>query len=114
MATCENCGAYFQRADDEDWKALCLPCWKRSKRPRPLADYFTLWQRATAEADRLAVALEAIKREMATPSPMVAEFRKQLPRLIQLCHPDRHGGSEASTKATAWLLSVKRGLEGRL
>ena len=27
--------------------------------------------------------------------------------LIQLAHPDRHGGSQASQKATQWLLSQK-------
>lgn len=112
MATCKQCGNPFNRDIDEAWKTLCFPCWKQSKRPRPLADYFTLWQRATAEADRLAVALEAIKREMATPSPMVAEFREQLPRLIQLCHPDRHGGSEGSTRVTAWLLDMRKRLGG--
>lgn len=29
-------------------------------------------------------------------------------RLLQLCHPDKHNNSEASIKATQWLLS-KRG-----
>ena len=28
-------------------------------------------------------------------------------RLVQLCHPDRHGGSEASNKATQWLNSIR-------
>jgi hypothetical protein len=27
--------------------------------------------------------------------------------LIQLCHPDRHDGSEAAKRATQWLLSLK-------
>lgn len=29
----------------------------------------------------------------------------QLRRLIQLCHPDKHGGSPASVAATQWLLA---------
>lgn len=36
---------------------------------------------------------------------------KMLRRLLQLCHPDRHQGSEASHVATKWLLSVKDGRE---
>jgi hypothetical protein len=28
-------------------------------------------------------------------------------RLIQLCHPDKHAGSEAATLATLWLLKLK-------
>lgn len=30
-----------------------------------------------------------------------------LRRLIQLVHPDKHGGSEAATKATQWLLEQR-------
>lgn len=30
-----------------------------------------------------------------------------LRRLLWLCHPDRHGDSEAATSATAWLLSQR-------
>jgi hypothetical protein len=28
-------------------------------------------------------------------------------RLLQLCHPDKHNGSESSIKATQWLLSKR-------
>lgn len=28
-------------------------------------------------------------------------------RLIQLCHPDKHGGSTAATEVTRWLLEVR-------
>lgn len=31
----------------------------------------------------------------------------QLDRLIRLCHPDKHDNSDAATKATQWLLSIK-------
>ncbi len=30
-----------------------------------------------------------------------------LRRLLQLCHPDRHGGSEAATVATQFLLELR-------
>jgi len=32
---------------------------------------------------------------------------EMLRRLIQLCHPDRHGGSDAARKATTFLLSLR-------
>ena len=32
-----------------------------------------------------------------------------LRRLIQLCHPDKHQGSEAATTATAYLLAPRKG-----
>jgi hypothetical protein len=28
-------------------------------------------------------------------------------QLLQLCHPDKHGGSQASTQATQWLLTQR-------
>lgn len=31
-----------------------------------------------------------------------------LRRLLWLCHPDRHGDSEAANRATAWLLSQRK------
>ena len=34
-------------------------------------------------------------------------------RLLQLCHPDKHSNSEASQKATHWLLDVKARLDNQ-
>ena len=39
-------------------------------------------------------------------------FEAQLPRLLQLCHPDRHGGSKAANLATSWLLKARERLSG--
>lgn len=35
-----------------------------------------------------------------------------LKRLLQLCHPDRHGGSEAATTATKFLLAQRNATRG--
>ena len=35
------------------------------------------------------------------------ELAEQLPRLLLVCHPDKHSNSEASTRATQWLLDVR-------
>jgi hypothetical protein len=34
--------------------------------------------------------------------------QKQIHALIRLCHPDRHKGSELSTKMTQWLLNQRK------
>ena len=52
------------------------------------------------------------KQEQATPTPSGSGSGAGIPadmlrRLIQLCHPDKHGGSAASTKATEYLLSLR-------
>lgn len=33
---------------------------------------------------------------------------EQMKRLLQLCHPDKHDGSQAANEATRWLLSLRQ------
>lgn len=119
IARCTECGATFQRGDDETWKTLCLSCFKRKKRAESGSEIRTVdhseanqWKRlylaASDECERLQAELEAIRA--ASIDPIMGEFREHLPRLLLCCHPDRHGNSAASTKATTWLLQVKRRL----
>jgi hypothetical protein len=44
---------------------------------------------------------------------LMDELMDMLPALVQLCHPDRHSNSEASTRATQWLLGVRSRLVPR-
>lgn len=81
MKTCPVCGNHFHQ--DQPWKKTCLSCWKQRKGI----------ETATAPAP----AAPAIPPDM-------------LARLIRLCHPDRHGGSEAATVATQWLLEQRKEL----
>jgi hypothetical protein len=78
-STCPTCRqAYYQ---DEPWKRVCTSC------------YFER------------------KARTATPAPpaIAAPIEPgMLRRLIQLCHPDKHGGSEAATEATRYLLALRR------
>lgn len=83
-AYCTRCESPFQRQPEEAWKKLCLPCWKagasgtRQPRPAPQVNIRS-----------------AIEPEM-------------LRRLLFLCHPDKHSNSEASIKATQWLLQQRK------
>ena len=67
---------------------MCFPCWKRG------AD-----EKAAREAEMLAE-LESARRCQIPP--------ERLRGLIQLCHPDKHNGSETATEVTAWLLSIRK------
>jgi len=69
---------------DAPWKLVCLACYLAGK-PK----------RRTAEPPPAARAGAPIEPGM-------------LRRLIQLCHPDKHGNSESSLLATCWLLALKR------
>jgi hypothetical protein len=45
----------------------------------------------------------------------LVDFPKMLPTLLQLCHPDKHGGnSVAANKATEWLLRTRGVLSDRI
>ena len=37
------------------------------------------------------------------------DFKEMTRTLLQLCHPDKHNGSDASNRATQWLLQQRKG-----
>jgi hypothetical protein len=79
--TCPCCEArtFFQ---DQPWKRMCLSC------------YLARNPGKRRSAEPVLVAAAGIEPEM-------------LRRLIQLCHPDKHQGSESSNTATAYLLKLR-------
>ena len=93
---CETCGSMLDRNPDETWKKLCLSCWKETARAK--------------------------ERAKAPPPPQfkVVHFpvparipHDMLRRMLQLCHPDKHGGSEMAVVVTQWLLKHKDEKEAR-
>lgn len=70
---------------DQPWKLVCVTCY--------------LAQKGKAAPTAKAPTVAPIEPGM-------------LRRLIQLCHPDRHGNSEAATIATRYLLALKGGQHG--
>jgi len=79
-ATCPSCGKTYLQ--DQPWKRICLACYLKTK------------GKSTPPARQLPAIEPAIPLDMVR-------------RLIQLCHPDRHGGSQAAVIATQWLLKIK-------
>lgn len=90
--TCPECGDRFEK--DASWKRICLACWKESKR---------------AEHDELLELREEVAehRRLLSGRKAGAIESDMLARLIRLCHPDKHGNSEASNTATAFLLAQR-------
>jgi hypothetical protein len=83
--TCPGCKARTF-VQDQPWKLLCVSCYLErnpSKRRTP---------------EPVPVAPAGIEPDM-------------LRRLVQLCHPDRHGNSEAANTATRWLLALRKGAD---
>ena len=98
-AICKTCGSEFER--DEAWKKVCLPCWKKTNKRAS--------SKAPDEVAKLRLRVLVLEQQIRA----YRLFRssriepEMLRRLTMLCHPDRHGNSEASTKATAWLLAQR-------
>ena len=91
-ATCPECGNRFEK--DAPWKKTCMPCWREAKRAEH-EELLLLRQEVFALRRRLqAVTAASIPPDM-------------LSRLIRLCHPDKHGNSEASNTATSFLLAQR-------
>lgn len=95
-AICPNCGRRYQK--DAPWKKTCTPCWKASKR----AEHIELLELREEVAEHRRLLREVItQRKAASIEP------DMLSRLIRLCHPDKHNGSEAANTATQWLLAQR-------
>jgi hypothetical protein len=89
---CPVCGNGFRLK--HGYERMCAPCWFRLKRRRDANEA----PRFDARPDpRL---------------PELKEWRDMVRKLLQLAHPDRHGGSPLATAVTSWLLEQRRRLEG--
>lgn len=96
----------------------CVPCWKVSKNikatppsspPNKPSSYQAELQRLRQEIDSLRNQLSVEQHRARTAySKPTAIPEEMIGRLIRLAHPDRHNNSEASNKATAWLLSQRK------
>jgi len=82
LKPCTHCSILFKPKGD--WQKLCWNCWWEAKQEK-----------------------EAQPETHSTISWDLAFVRK----LIQLCHPDKHNGSNASTNVTQELLRIKQQLE---
>jgi hypothetical protein len=135
IKTCCDCHEQFEVEEKKAWATRCLPCWiaqqdRQGKRKvEGLQAEVDYWRtRANGGPDNSA-AVDALQRKVdrlesdnlrlrlelmtanakaAGGKSLPADWRDYLPRLIQLAHPDRHGGSELSNRVTVWLLSLKK------
>lgn len=122
LAVCLDCGLSFHRGADEAWKTRCIDCFKRAKQRESEArvqreSEAAIWQAKFYEENARNFALQqriaSLTQQLAArpaDSPLDQELRAMLPRLRQLCHPDRHSGSVMANRASQWL----NGLHGRL
>lgn len=121
-ARCCDCGKSFLREIDEDWKTRCIPCFKKSKRAEQQEED-RYWPDRAAAAESLASTLQhqlaaqaqtirqlAALQAARPASSLDRELSEHWRALVQLVHPDKHGGSQGATRLTQWLNDVKRRL----
>lgn len=108
--TCPRCSK-----SKADWAEVC---WRCHVDDREQEAYDQGWRDALREA---ASHIEDRTREeynrgylaglAACPHTASVLDAPRLRQLIQLCHPDRHGGSDAANDATKWLLEARKALK---
>jgi hypothetical protein len=116
---CPACGATYWK--ETAWKRVCLDCYidtKRAEEGQPPRDRTKAKTKAESEYDPddfwKKFNQQHQQRQQYKPPPQQPRYgasagieTEMLRRLIQLCHPDKHNGSVASTTATQWLLKQK-------
>jgi DNA-directed RNA polymerase subunit RPC12/RpoP len=91
---CQQCGTRFFMEPHEQWKKICLNCWKKNKKE--------------AEAETFANSFFKSPKDYRDGLRTIPKDMMQ--RLIFLCHPDKHNNSQASNLATEWLLKQRDSL----
>ena len=105
-AVCAKCRCAFEREPGETWKKLCLDCWRDSKAKQESSEYL-LRDQIAALQKRLYQAESRARLLELRGGQFDAEELKTLRRL---CHPDRHNGSEASTRISQRINQMLNGL----
>ncbi len=96
IRSCRRCSTRF--VPIADWAHYCKPC---GRKRRQILDAFD-------EGVRL---LPSGINDSDDEQPVDAIPPDMLRRLVQLCHPDRHGNSQAAQNATQWLLEQREGCQ---
>jgi hypothetical protein len=86
---CRKCRIGF--SSPNDWSTLCKICWLKDKEQE--------------EAKREREKYQPPPRQNQNPAQTIPDDIYK--RLVMLCHPDKHGGSEMSVKVTQWLNGLK-------
>jgi hypothetical protein len=86
---CIECGQQFDIEPSQNYKTLCKPCFVESKKSE--------LERLQINLDRLVRENMRLRSQFATGKQSQTIKPDLLKRLKQLCHPDKHGGSQLST-----------------
>ncbi|WP_201216138.1 hypothetical protein [Halochromatium roseum] len=97
MKQCTHCGDWFVPKFSN--ANLCYSCWQK----REVA--FHSYDRLIDELHELRAENADLKTRSLAPLRSIPP--ELIPKLIRLCHPDRHGGSAIANDVTRWLLEQR-------
>jgi hypothetical protein len=121
---CEDCGHPFDYGMGEEWKRLCISCWKKkagSRRSDPpvsslamagLQEQIELLRsmnkKLLAENAILKLAVDQLRRNQDLKRSAAPSLSKeQLTKFLRFAHPDRHKGCETANELTQWLITER-------
>lgn len=107
-ATCCDCGQHFERENHETWKTRCKSCYFKEKNKINPSQSRAEVQLLEQEVSNLKAMLWKVMHE---PSGIDRELAENWRALVQLAHPDKHGGSAAANRVTQWLNDIKGRLQ---
>lgn len=122
---CENCEESFHHDYGEEWKTVCIKCFKRRKSMErgesdpdsvfvDRVELARLRRDANFYKDQYFTLLASQNGYRPTPPPsagskILEKLSPLIKDLIVLCHPDRHGGSDPrAVRTTQVLLDLRK------
>lgn len=102
VKNCRDCKDPFFYADGEEWKTICIPCFKKMKNTERSSS--VKFKAETQQQEKIVYRDRIVYKEKIIEQKIPPEL---LNRLIRLCHPDKHKNSETSNDVTKWLLEQR-------
>lgn len=108
---CIKCGASFDRDSSEQWKKICILCWKKQNGV-PTNAYET--RISELESTNLLLRMEnnSLQHKMVCNEKVAIFLYENLMDMISLCHPDHHQNSQKATRITQTLLEIRNTYNG--
>lgn len=112
MKECGKCGGLFEYNDGEEWKKICINCWRADKNKQNvkpaaaargrlyedvLQDRIVAYEKMISD---LRVKNANLQRDLAFGGVSQKISKEDLKRIRMLVHPDKHGNSAMSNSMT--------------
>ena len=95
LTKCRHCGNRFFRDAHDQWKKLCMDCWRASN------------GKSSRHESATCASCYELGKQAGTTIVAPTLDKARIRELLQLAHPDKHGGSALAARVTNWLLEQR-------